>query len=662
MSQHQFFRRTAVPAQVAQQLQTTTIPAPTRGIIQNENEAYMQPGAAVVCDNWKPTMRGVSLRGGCVVYCDLHAADVPAWQNLHFYEIGVKAKDTADNTYWISLAQQLTGAAPLTFAQYRTAVPGTWAASTADFSNWVTSHAYALGIRVKDTVDGSYWDAAVAHTSPASGTFAAARAANPTYWAAVSVTRGPVISGFEYASGNIQRMYAGQLTKLYDVTTPIPALVKAGQTSGNYSASQLANAQGDWMIVVNDAGDPPLRYGPSSGGGLTWETLSTGYVPPAGKPSMITGIPPAGLSYVCKYRNRYFFIETGSMNAWYLPLNAVGGALAMIPLSGAATKGGKLLACFTWSIDAGDGIDDKLVFMSDLGELLIFTGSDPSVATSWRQEGRYEISPPLGMNAHLAVGGDVLLATVDGIVPISGAITKSRVDLELAAITRTIKSMWREQVLDKREHPWTMCKWDEYGAIFTTFPGGATGKQLCLATNAATGAHARFTGWDAMCFIRMRGDAFFGDQLGRIIQMDRTGYDNGVPYVATLVGGWEMFQSPSQTVTWRQARASFAARAGEPFVPQLSATTDYVVVLPQPSLAGDDPGLLDLWDQGLWDSAKWDAATPAKPVVRNTGWVSIGMTGFSHAPVVQVTVAQQAKPEVDLISIAATYERDAVVV
>jgi hypothetical protein len=547
MSQHQFFRRMAVPAQVAQQLQTTTIPAPTRGIIQNENEAYMQPGAAVICDNWKPTMRGVSLRGGFELWCQL---------------------------------------------------PETT----------------------------------------------------------------PVISAFQYASGNIQQMYAGNATKLYDVTTVTPVLIKSGQTSGNYSASQLANQGGDWMIVVNDAGNPPLRYGPASAGGLTWETLSPGYVPPADKPTMITGIPAAGLSYVWKYRNRYFFIETGSMNAWYLQLNVVGGALAMIPLSGAATKGGKLLAGFTWSIDAGDGIDDKCVFMTDLGELLIFTGGDPGVAANWRQEGRYEISPPLGMNAHLAVGGDVLIATVDGIVPISGAITKSRVDLELAAITRTIKPMWREHVLDKREHPWTMCKWDEYGAIFTTFPGGKTGKQLCLATNAATGAHARFTGWDAMCFIRMRGDAFFGDQQGRIMQMDRTGYDNGVPYVATLVGGWEMFQSPSQTVTWRQARASFAARAGEPFVPQLSATTDYVIVLPQPPLAGPDPGLLDLWDQGLWDTAKWDAATPARPVVRNTGWVSIGMTGFSHAPIVQVTVAQQAKPEVDLISIAATYERDAVVV
>jgi hypothetical protein len=118
-----------------------------------------------------------------------------------------------------------------------------------------------------------------------------------------------------------------------------------------------------------------------------------------------------------------------------------------------------------------------------------------------------------------------------------------------------------------------------------------------------------------------------------------------------------MFQSPSQTITWRQARASFAASNGEPFQPQLSATTDYVVTIPTPPLAGPDPGVQDLWDQGLWDVAKWDAGTPGLPAVRNTGWVSIGLTGFSHAPIVQITVAQQALPVVDLISIGAVFER-----
>jgi hypothetical protein len=363
------------------------------------------------------------------------------------------------------------------------------------------------------------------------------------------------------------------------------------------------------------------------------------------------------------------------MNAWYLPLNAVGGALQMIPLSGAATRGGKLLFCATWSIDAGDGTDDKLVFATDLGELLIFTGSDPSSAANWRQEGRYQVSPPMGMNAWMSLGGDLLIATTSGIVPTSAAITKTTEELELAAITRNIKQMWRDEAAAKRQWPWTLTNWEEFGGIFVTWPGGAPGKRYCAAVNASTGAWCRLVGYDATCFVRSRADMFFGTQDGKIMQADRTGYDDGVPYVATLVGGWEVFQAPGQTITWRQARASFASSAGQPFQPQLSACTDYVVTLPTPPPAGPDPGLADVWDQGRWGPdmgpppppvpttperdayGQWDQTYASRQVVRNTMWVSIGFTGFSHAPIVQVTVAQNAKPNVDLIAISAAFER-----
>ena len=75
MSRYIAFRRQPVDNQVAQHLRTVTFPAPTRGIIQNENQAFMQPGGANVQDNWASTMRGVKLRGGCVRWCDLHGLD-----------------------------------------------------------------------------------------------------------------------------------------------------------------------------------------------------------------------------------------------------------------------------------------------------------------------------------------------------------------------------------------------------------------------------------------------------------------------------------------------------------------------------------------------------------------------------------------------------------
>ena len=535
MSIVQAFKRQAVPPQMAQQLQTTTIAAPTRGIIQNENFTFMQPGAAIICDNWVPTLRGVKLRGGCERWAVLPEED-------------------------------------------------------------------------------------------------------------------PIISGFEYLSADVQKMFAANATKLYDVTFGgTPTLIKDSQGSGNYSASQLANQGGDYLIAVNDAGDAPLQYN-----GTTWTVFNAGQITgPVGS----TVVAGKNLTCVWKYRNRWFFIEGGSMNAWYLPLNAVQGALQMIPLSGATTKGGNLLFGAAWSIDAGDGIDDKCVFCTDQGELIIFSGSDPSTATNWRQEGRYAVSPPMGKNAHLPIGGDLLIATVDGIIPISQAITKTAEQLELAAVTRTIKPLWRQEVAAKIAAPWTLKKWDEYGGVFVAVPGGAPGDRHCLVANSSSGAWCRFVGYDATCWMYTRGNLFFGTQDGIIMQADRTGYDDGKPYIATLVGGWEMFQSAAAQCVWHQARASFTAGSAEPFQPQITACTDYDIRVPQPPPAGPDPGVADVWDQGLWDTALWDQPSLALPVVKNTGWVSVGETGFSHAPVVQVTVAQAARPNVELISVAATFER-----
>jgi len=542
MSVHQAFRRVPVPAQVQAKSTPYIIPAPTRGIVQSENYTFMQPGAAIIQDNWVSTMRGVKLRGGFVRWCDLHA-----------------------------------------------------------------------GVPVPDP------------------------------------SRLPIISGFEYLSANVQKMYAANATTLFDVSAATPIIVKSGQHSGNYSASQLSDGAGDYLMVVNDAGDPPLRFN-----GTAWTTLNSGQITGPPGSAVVAG---ANLCYVWKYRNRYFFIEVGSMNAWYLGIDSIQGALSLIPLSGAATKGGKLLFGATWSIDAGDGIDDKCCFFTTEGEVLVFTGSNPADAANWRQEGRYQLSKPMGMNAHMQVGGDLLIATVDGIIPLSQAITKTAEQLELAAITRTIKPLWRTEVDDKSDWNWTMKKWDEYGGIFVTTPGDPPGKRHCLVANSQTNAWCRFLGYDATCWMTNRGSLFFGTQDGIVMQADRTGYDDGMPYVATLVGGWEMFQSPPVTVVWKQARAVFTSGTRDPFIPQLAACTDYQIRVPHPPPAGPDLGVSDVWDQGEWDVALWDQPSLSLPSIRSTGWVSIGETGFSHAPIVQTTIAQQARPNVELISISAMYER-----
>ena len=71
MSIYQAFKRVPVDGQLAQRLSASVIPSATRGLTLSENEAFMQPGGALVLDNWRPTMRGMALRGGSIRWCVL---------------------------------------------------------------------------------------------------------------------------------------------------------------------------------------------------------------------------------------------------------------------------------------------------------------------------------------------------------------------------------------------------------------------------------------------------------------------------------------------------------------------------------------------------------------------------------------------------------------
>ena len=191
-------------------------------------------------------------------------------------------------------------------------------------------------------------------------------------------------SGLEYVSGANQRMFAATGTRLFDVSFADSPVLQTGVgtiTNGNFSAAQLANTGGDWLLAVNDTGDYVRRFN-----GTIWAYLDTAYcrrTPVAHHRASRTDACARsqnghGLTYVWKYRNRLFFIQGGTHECWCLPVNAVGGELIYIPLSGAAKRGGSLLFGASWSIDTGDGIDDKCMFVTDQGEVLVFTGTDPT--------------------------------------------------------------------------------------------------------------------------------------------------------------------------------------------------------------------------------------------------------------------------------------------
>jgi hypothetical protein len=522
-------------------------------------------------------------------------------------------------------------------------------------------------------------------------------------WSALPETT-DVQSLFNYVTGSARKLFAANVGKLYEVTAATPALI-SGVTiaDGKFSTVQFANASGYWLLACNDSGNYVLRYD-----GTSWVQLTSSFTPAAGMPGQITGPPgmvpgapgtavaALGLTQVWKYRRRLFFIQGGSMNAWYLDLDSVAGLLNPIPLSGSFTKGGALLFGCAWSVSAGDGIDDKCVFVTTEGEIAVFTGTNPSDPNNWRQQGRYQMSRPMGKNAWLNIGGDVLIITVDGIVPISQVLVKDIAALEFSAITQAIHPLWMDEVIAKNTRPWSMCKWDEFsnlGALFVTTPGGLPGDWRCFVANTVTGAWSRFLGWDALQFCTLSGNMFFGTQDGRIVQADILGKDYSTAraatpaaevsdrsYSCTYVGGWEVFGAPPFLFTLRQARVSFNSRTPEPFIPQVNACINYIVDVPPAPVAAQYDGAAEVWDEGPWGQgtsphapeppnepneagkARWDQPANTNFPTRTTMWVSIGETGWSHAPIVQVSLSQDPKPDIEMLGVSMLAEKGGVAV
>lgn len=454
-----------------------------------------------------------------------------------------------------------------------------------------------------------------------------------------------VISLMVWRSGGAERLFATDADSIYNITTPAdpnvqPVADVTGLGGGTFSSVMFANVGGDFLVAVNGEDDCQLYDGSS------WATT------PA-----ITGVASSSLSHVWVFKNRLFFVQKGTMNAWCLATDAIGGAAVQISLSGVFQRGGELLFGDTWSVDAGDGLDDICIFVSSTGEVVGFAGSDPADPNDWQTIGRYDIGRPLGPNAKFRAGGDIIIATMDGLVPLSAALKKDPAALTLAAVTQSIEDVWKREALARQtSQAWSILKWVSRSMAIVGLPTVGTSEVCAFVVNLLTGAWAKYTSWDISCQAEVGTIAYFGTPGGGVFIAEASGADDGVSYSSTCIFAYDNFKRPASQKVATMARSSWLYR--KPFIAKVSCSFDYVARLPTYPSAAVHPSL-DEWDVGLWDVALWDSSTAQQIVTR---WVSVSGQGFSIAPNVQITNSHASPPEAELVSIDLLYEEGGVAV
>ena len=436
---------------------------------------------------------------------------------------------------------------------------------------------------------------------------------------------------FKYESGTTERLFAAHATAVYDITSPgdpdvAPTAAISSLTGGEWSTAQIAVSGGDYLVMVNGA-DTPRDFD-----GTTWSSSSmTG-----------SGLTTSDLIHVWAYNSRLFFIESGSMEFWYLGVGNYTGTLSSYSLQGIFKKGGSLFMGGTWALDAGDGLGDFCIIISTKGEVAIFEGTDPSSASTWTLKGTYEIAEPLGKNAWMKAGGDFLVATVEGIIPISQAIRKDPAALSLSAITNAIEPTWLEEVADRRSLPFDITRWNEGNLAMVSTPGSGGQSDLCFIVNLETGGWTTYD-WNAQCAAVYNERLYWGDDSGRIYEAENGGSDDGALYTCQMSLPFYSITRRNSLKTATLARAFFTSRRA--FTPQLSLSSDYERGFPSaPSSPANNA--VAVWDSGLWDTAVWDATSDESAT---TNWVEIEGEGDVLSPQLQMSFGVTFVPEVEFI-------------
>lgn len=583
--------------------------APTRGWVTAENLAAQRAGSARVLDDMFPEKRSVRLRNGSTKHATVSTEPV---ETLLAYVAGATRK--------------------------------MFAASDGKLFE-ITSVA----------------DEDVAPTPDVTGL------AN-NYWSYVN---------FATAGGNFMPMVNGEDTMLlYDGTYFYP-VTGTDLKAINYDAETGAFTEGETLTggtsaatativkVIDNGTTGTLWVNNISGTFQDNETITdsaTGSATEDGTATTlataITGVDTDALSHVNVYRNRQYLVEDGSMNVHYLGAGAIAGAVATLSLAGVFQRGGSVLLTATWSMDAGDGLDDKFIVVSTEGEVAVYEGAYPG-DSAWSLVGRYDMTPPKGRDANMRAGGDLLLATKEGLVPVSAAVTKDPAALGLSAVSAPIEPDWQALAVDRDSIPWGIVKWPEKNmAIIATPALAAQGDPQCFVVNVQTGAWARYRNWDVRSLVRHDGQVYFGTNTGTVLQAEVGGSDEGSIYYPTVVWNWDHLGQFGSTKTVHQARATMITAT--PVVPKISVSTDYTISLPSYPASSGTSDAPALWDVGLWDVSKWDVGITQQTAT--TRWVSVAGQGSAFALAVQFSQSGNVLPAAELVEVTIAYETGGLVV
>ena len=638
---------------------TTSVPAPIGGWNARDSQANMAPMDAIQLVNWYPTPTDVTMRKGWT-QSSLLTTTSGVVSISTITRVSTLATLTTASAHGLSTGKQvsITGCTPAVYNGVFTitalnSTSFTYTMASVPASNATVVGTYEIGITtpvntlMNYTEIGTYKLFAVsdstiyeAKANPAVRVFTGL---NSDKLQSVNLTN--TAGKFLVACNGVDPVMIYDGTRWFFVATTTTASTISsiartspsatatvttatahGLVTGNrVSISGASEATFNGTFVITVTGGSTFTY---TSTGTSTVTSVTGSYTTIG----ITGVNSNTFINVNLFKNRLYFTQKDTLACWYLDVDAIGGPASPLYFGGIARNSGYLQAMGTWTLDAGQGADDYAVFVTSMGEVIVYNGTDPDSPDTWALKGVWQLGQTFARRCFFKWSGDLLLLTQDGLVPLASALQSSRLDPRINLTDKIYFAVSQAATLYYDLFGWQINYYASENMLILSIPTSTGMEQFVMHT--ITKSWGRFTGIQAYCW-EVSGDAdmhFGGDGIVGIFYDSLS--DNGSNITATAQQAYSYFDSAGQLKRFMMVRPILQSTGGVPSV-LCGLSVDFDTQSQLGSVQFNPSTLTD----GVWDGSRWDQANWSGGLITTKIWQ--GVTGLGFAGSINLNVASR---------------------
>lgn len=425
------------------------------------------------------------------------------------------------------------------------------------------------------------------------------------------------------------KLYACTDDGIYDVSNKSATPVLASALSSTLYAGQcsyvnFSNSGGQFLLVCSETDG--YRYFD----GTTWTTA------PA-----ITGVSASQLCFVFTFKRRVWFVQKNSSKLWYLATDAITGAATQFDVGPFLRKGGAVAALAEWTTNAGIGIDDHMLIISELGDLLVYKGTDPASASTWALQGQWDVGEvPKGRRFTAQYGGSVLILSTTGLYSTEDIVSigKDMTDWQGKDFIRKIQYAFSERMRNSfTKLGWQICIHNNENLLFVLTPTATGGVYKQFVMQTILNSWCEFKNYPTFCMLSVGGLLFGGTVDGRIVQLCY-GYRDAVTdvYTGDAIPGnvqtaFDYFEKPGLNKIFHMVRPVFLTASPPGLV--MDVVTNFQQTPPSSTPSFNPVGL------ALWNVAKWNEDLWGQNSLPFGDWQGANGIGYAGSVSMSTTVS-----------------------